>query len=82
MKKIVFGLMLFFAFATKVSAQVTDEATIKYWYYPAQNIYYNDATGEYWYYDAPTIKWIEVKQLPSTYVVSNADTRYTVYSIL
>ena len=79
MRKIVLGLLLLFSVATKLSAQIDDTTVvIKYWYYPAQNIYYDEASGDYWYYDVPTVKWIEVKQLPSTYTLAGTDTRYRI----
>ena len=79
MKKLIIGLLLFFSFSSRLFAQEADTVTYKYWYYPSQNIYYDEASGEYWYYDKPTVKWLEVKQLPGTYVLNDADTRYTVY---
>jgi len=79
MKKLILGLLLFFSMSSRLFAQEMDTVTYKYWYYPSQNIYFNEATGEYWYYDVPTVKWVEVKQLPSSYVVANTDTRYVVY---
>ena len=78
MKKFVFSLLLLFSVSGRLFAQEVDTTTYSYWYYPAQNIYYSEAGGDYWYYDAPTVKWIEVKQLPSTYVLTDADTRYMV----
>lgn len=79
MKKLIFGLLLLFTVATKVSAQEGDVQVVKYWYYPAQNIYYNDASGDYWYFSVPTHTWTTVKVLPSTYVISDQDEKYAVY---
>jgi len=78
MKKLLMGLLLFFVLGSKMYAQEVDTVTYKYWYYPAQNIYYNESAGDYWYWDAPTVKWVEVRQLPSTFVITDADTRYMV----
>jgi|GEM_PF-4589322 len=78
MKKLILGLLLFFSLSSRLFAQ-EDTVVYKYWYYPSQNIYYNEAAGDYWYYDAPTVKWVEVTQLPATYVLANTDTRYVVY---
>ncbi len=78
MKKILFGLLLVFAVSTKSSAQ-TDTTGTRYWYYPSQNFYYNDVSGDYWYWDQPTSKWVDVKQLPSTYKMTEADERYVIY---
>jgi hypothetical protein len=80
MKRIIFGFLLLFAVTTGASAQEKSvTTTTKYWYYPSQNVYYNDVTGDYWYYDQPTVKWMEVKQLPPTYTLSDKDVRYEVY---
>lgn len=80
MKKLIFGLLLFFAASTKLSAQVTDPTTgTKYWYYPTQNIYYNDVTGEYWYYDKTGVKWVDAKQLPDMYKIMDNDKKYVVF---
>jgi len=77
MKKILLSLLLFVAVATKLSAQTPGE--IKFWYYPSQNVYYNEASGNYWYFDATSKKWTWVKQLPTTYTVITAtDERYPV----
>lgn len=79
MKKVIFGLLLLFAVTTKLSAQTTGEAQIKYWYYPSQNVYYNDATGDYWFYDKTTATWTSAKVLASPYVpVVATDTRYQI----
>jgi hypothetical protein len=82
MKKIIFGLFLLFAMVTKLSAQVpviVDTTSTKYWYYPSQNLYYNDVTGDYWYYDEATTKWADVKKLPGTIKFAVTDDRYPVY---
>jgi hypothetical protein len=79
MKKIMIGFLLLFTIATKVSAQEGETQGIKYWYYPAQNVYYNDADGNYWYYSSPTQTWVTVKELPATYVLAPTDERYAVY---
>jgi hypothetical protein len=84
MKTIILALVLVCAVSTQSSAQVKVETTpaakdVKFWYYPTQNIYFNETTGEYWYYDEPTVKWVEVKTLPSTITVLDADTKYEVY---
>jgi hypothetical protein len=82
MKKIIFGLFLLFAMVTKLSAQVpviVDTTGTKYWYYPSQNLYYNDVTGDYWYYDEATTKWADVKKLPGTIKFAVTDDRYPVY---
>ena len=79
MKKIIIGLVLLFMASTELLAQTTTTTTTtKYWYYPSKNVYYNEASGDYWYYDSPTTKWVTIKQLPSTYVLSDNDTRYMV----
>jgi hypothetical protein len=78
MKKIIFGLLFIFAAATQATAQ-TDTSGTKYWYYPGQNIYYNDATGDYWYYDKKTTRWADTKTLPDTYTMQDTDDRYPVY---
>jgi len=79
MKKVIFGLLLLFAVTTKLSAQTTGEAQIKYWYYPSQNVYYNDATGDYWYFDNGTTKWVSSKTLVAPYVaVLPTDTKYQI----
>jgi len=77
MKRILFGLMLLFVTATKLSAQ-TDVQQVKYWYYPSQNVYYNETSGEYWYHDATTTKWVFGKQLPTSYTIVEKDTRYPI----
>ena len=78
MKKLILGLLLFFAVSTKSSAQ-TDTSGTRYWYYPEYNYYYNDLTGDYWYYDESTIKWVDAKKLPGTYRIMTTDDRYPVY---
>ncbi len=79
MKKVLIGFLLLFTLATKVSAQEREVTQVKYWYYPAQNIYYNDVSGDYWYYDVPSQAWITVKTLPTTYTITPTDERYVVY---
>jgi hypothetical protein len=79
MKRILFGLMLLFVTATKLSAQTTD-VKVKYWYYPAQNVYYNETTSDYWYYDNATKTWEMGKTLPATYTpIVEGVTRYPIY---
>ena len=77
MKRILFGLLLLFVTATKLSAQTTD-IKVKYWYYPSQNVYYNETSGEYWYYDGTSTKWVYAKQLPTTYTIVEKDSRYPI----
>ena len=74
MKRILFGLVLLFVTATKLSAQ-----TVKYWYYPSQNVYYNETSTDYWYYDAGTSKWVMARTLPTTYTpIVDGTTRYEI----
>ena len=52
-----------------------------YYYYPSENVYYNETTQDYWYWDAPTSGWISVKTLPSGIVLkSNAPRHEVVYT--
>jgi hypothetical protein len=82
MKRIILALAVLFALATstKVSAQapVTKETRITFYYYPSSNIYYNPANSEYWYYDDVSTTWTQVKELPTTIVLTKTP-RYTVY---
>jgi hypothetical protein len=81
MKRILFGLFLLFVAVTKLSAQTTD-VKVKYWYYPSQNVYYNETTADYWYYDGTTSKWVIGKTLPATYApVVEGNTRYPIYYV-
>ena len=85
MKKILFGCMMMFAVCSAVNVNAQDASTatsttrVKYWYYPSSNVYFNDATGDYWYFDQPTTTWMDVKTLPSTYVISEKTPRYSVW---
>jgi hypothetical protein len=82
MKRIILALAVLFALATstKVSAQapVTKETRVTFYYYPSSNIYYNPTNTEYWYYDDVSATWTQVKELPSTIVLTKTP-RYTVY---
>ena len=72
MKKIVLSLTLFLALFSCSNLQAQDNSDItvlKYYYYPSQNVYYNEVTNEYWYYDKPTVKWVSVKTLPTEFTV-------------
>lgn len=82
MKKVILGLLLIIGVGSTTSAQTQDSTSkgTKYWYYPSQNIYYNDATTDYWYYDPATTKWSSGKTLPSTINLSKSDQHYDVYS--
>jgi len=80
MKRLIFGLLLIFMVGTRVSAQEgVTPANIKYWYYPAQNVYYSDVSTTYWYYDQPTLKWMEVKALPPVIKLADTDVKYEVF---
>ncbi len=82
--------MLVLVAATNVNAQAinpnpmattpaTQPENNAYWYYPSQNVYYNQASKSYWYYDKSTTKWASGNQLANTYSpVSDKDTRYRV----
>ena len=82
MKRIILALALLFALgsSTKVLAQqpVTKETRVTYYYYPSSNVYYNPANTEYWYYDDVSATWVQVKDLPTTIVLTKTP-RYTVY---
>ena len=81
MKKIILALAVLFTFGsiTHVTAQeVQQTQRVKFYYYPSSNVYYNTSTSEYWYYDQPTVKWVEVKTLPTTITIEKTP-RYTVY---
>ena len=49
---------------------------MKYYYYPSQNVYYNEGTQDYWYYGNPSGKWETAKSLPSNYLVNDKTNRY------
>ncbi len=75
MKKIILGLLLLIAVAAKVEAQ---QGTTKYWYYPVQNVYFNEESGNYWFYDEAGTEWIEASRLPSWLSMADSDTRYEI----
>ena len=81
MKKIIFAAFLFFAIGNTAFSQTQDTASTntKYWYYPSQNVYYNNESGNYWYYDQATTKWSTSKILPDTYVVTKESQHYDIY---
>jgi len=80
MKRIILALALLFALgsSTRVFAQAPQETRVRFYYYPSSNIYYNPTNTEYWYYDDVSATWTQVKELPSTVVVTKSP-RYTVY---
>ncbi len=80
MKKLIFGLLLLFSVTTKLVAQEeTGRTTTKYWYYPSQNVYFNDVSGTYWFYDDASVQWVESSRLPFTYTMNDKDPRYELY---
>lgn len=74
MKRTFFGILLLFAIATKVEAQ----EAIKYWYYPAQNVYFNEESGNYWFYDESRVEWVEASRLPAWLTMTDNDARYEI----
>lgn len=90
MKKIIFGtLALILSTVLTVHAQeatqdkaaaATSEQRIKFFYYPSNNVYYNEASSEYLYYDEPSSTWMTVKQLPTMIVLEPTAMKYAVYS--
>ena len=80
MKRIILALALLFALGstTRLFAQQPKETRVTYYYYPSSNVYYNPANSEYWYYDDVSATWTQVKELPSTIVLTKTP-RYTVY---
>ena len=86
MKKILIGFLMLFALAGTLQVRAQDGTTttttntkVRYWYYPSSNVYYNDATGDYWYFDTPTTTWMDVKSLPTTYVINDRSPKYQVW---
>jgi hypothetical protein len=75
MKKLILGIILLFAIASKISAQATQKVT--FYYYPSSNVYYNVVASDYWYYDDATSTWVEVKALPTT-ITLEKNPRYSV----
>ncbi|MES2431161.1 MAG: hypothetical protein V4556_09495 [Bacteroidota bacterium] len=74
MKRVILGLALMlgiFSVSKTYAQDPTVTTTTTYWYYPSENVYYNEVTGDYWYYDNPTTTWMTVKTLPNTYVVTD-----------
>ena len=90
MKKSFLSLLTLFLISVSVNAQVTNEPNPmahtpstqpenNYWYYPSQNVYYNDAGKSYWYYDKSAAKWQTATTLSNPYMpLTDADTRYKV----
>jgi hypothetical protein len=86
MKRIFLALSLLFALGTSIRAfaqqpvpqPVTKETRTTFYYYPQSNIYYNPGSTEYWYYDDVSATWTQVKELPTTIVLTKTP-RYTVY---
>jgi len=77
MKKIILALVLIFTLGScaKLAAQ---ETKVRFYYYPASNIYFNPESNQYWYYDDVNANWVEVKTLPTAVVLTKTP-RYTVY---
>lgn len=75
MKRIILGLLFLFAVAMQVSAQ---KESTKYWFYPAQNVYFSDVTGNYWFYDESRTEWVEASRLPAWLTMTDTDTRYEI----
>ncbi len=78
LKRILLGCMFCIALSTQVHAQ-TDTTRIMYYYYPSQNIYFNQANGEYFYYDKPTARWASSMTLPTAYVIEESTPKYEVW---
>lgn len=91
MKKIILGLSIVALAATSLDANAQEPTTttvvttatptqkVKYYFYPTENLYWNEATQEYVYYDEPSVKWLTVKTLPSTVTWNEKGEHYTVY---
>ena len=73
MKKL---LSILFAILVFNTASVQAQQRIKFYYYPATNVYYNTTTGQYAYNDNGT--WSTAKALPKGMTVRN-QTRQVVY---
>jgi hypothetical protein len=82
MKRIILALALLFALGstTRLVAQQPQpkETRVTFYYYPSSNVYYNPGNSEYWYYDDVSTTWTQVKELPTTIVLTKTP-RYTVY---
>lgn len=80
MKKIIFSLALMLSIfsISRVYAQDPVVTETHYYYYPSDNVYYNETTGDYWYYDTPTSGWISVKTLPANIVIKDNAPRFDV----
>lgn len=91
MKKLFFSLLLLCIITTTVHAQVTNEPNPMahtpatqpennaYWYYPAQNLYYNQINKQYWYYDRSNFQWKQGTELVKPYTpLTDNDAKYQV----
>jgi hypothetical protein len=90
MKKLFFSLLVLFAITANVNAQTdpkppmattpaTQPENNAYWYYPSQNVYYNEVAKSYWYWDKTSSTWMKGVELATPYKpVADADTRYKV----
>ena len=63
MKKFILALaLLFVAGKASVKAQVS----VRFYFYPSANVYYDPVRTEYYYYDPPRTSWVTVRTLPTT----------------
>ncbi|CAN5174578.1 hypothetical protein BH09BAC2_BH09BAC2_23850 [soil metagenome] len=88
MKKILFGIGLVLVAGTVSPVMAQDSTSqaghtnmkVKYYFYPAQNVYHNEATGDYWYYDTRATSWKIIRTLPSTYSLNNTEREVVYYN--
>ena len=88
MKKIIVMLAValalspaLFAQQTQPTQQPTDQSQqVKFYFYPASNVYFNVTSEDYWYFDEANAKWVEVKTLPETIVLQKTPVYTIMYS--
>jgi len=66
MKKFILALALLFVAG---SASVKAQLSVRFYFYPSANVYYDPVRTEYYYYDAPRTSWVTVRTLPRTIII-------------
>ena len=79
MKKAIFIALLFVCLGNITNAQSDTTGKQMYYYYPEQNVYFNQKSNNYLYFDSTSSNWKTVNLLPSTYKITTQTPKDVVY---
>jgi len=79
MKKAIFIALVLACLSNLVNAQTDTAGRQAYYYYPGQNVYFNQKNNTYLYYDSVSANWKTVNLLPPMYNINKQTLKDIVY---